>query len=199
MVCQPFFQKKLEDFRKTVIKKERKQAVKMFSTTLNILEEEFLMKYNPHKSSLFDLDANIVALLIYLIPFLLGFVSESLSTIAWILPLLAFIMEKDSDFVVFHASNSLAFYAIEALIYIISSALGISAAIAGWFANIAIVGILGAGLVGLIILFIGIGMLLVEIYLFVGNILGLVKAYNYEELHMPIVITITRFIQTLKR
>ena len=49
------------------------------------------MKHGPHKSSLFNLDANIAALLIYLFTMLIGFISDSLNSIAWLIPLLAFI------------------------------------------------------------------------------------------------------------
>ena len=108
-------------------------------------------------------------------------------------------MEKESDFVVFHASNSLSFYVIKAILYVVTAALGLSATLAGWLANIAIVGIIGAGIAGIMILIIVILAIVVEIYLFIGNILGMIKAYSYEELSMPILIIITRFIQRLKR
>lgn len=157
------------------------------------------MKYGPHKSSLFDLDANIAALLVYLLPWLLGFVSDSLSSIAWIIPLVAFIMEKKSSFVTYHSANALSFYVIEAILYIISSVLGITAVIASWISNIAIIGIISAGITGILFLIIGLAFVIIEIYLFVGKIICAIKAYDYQDTHFPIIDGITSFILNLKR
>ena len=157
------------------------------------------MKHQPHKSSIFDLDANITALLIYLIPFLISIISESLSSIAWIVPLIAFIMESKSDFVVFHAANSLAFYVVEAILYVISTILGVGTTVAALFASIPLVGIFGAGFAGILLLILGIFIAIVEVYLFIGNIISLVKAYSYEEVKIPVIIYITKLIQSLKR
>ena len=157
------------------------------------------MKYEPHKSSLFDLDANIAALLIYLLPCLLGFISNSLSTIAWIIPLFAFITENKSNFVTYHASNALSFYVIDAILYVISSVLGITAAITAWISNIAIIGVISAGITGIIFLIIGIVYLVIELYLFVGKVISAIKAYNYQESQFPIVEKITNFILNLKK
>lgn len=54
------------------------------------------MYYEPHKSSIANLDANLVALFVYLIPMLVGFAFHA-SALAWIIPLVVFFVEKDSD------------------------------------------------------------------------------------------------------
>ena len=144
-------------------------------------------------------DANIAALLVYLLPFLLGIISNSLSTISWIIPLAAFIMENKSSFVTYHSANSLAFYVIEAILYIISSVLGITAVIASWISNIAIIGILAAGVTGILFLIIGLAFVAIELYLLIGKIISAIKAYDYQDTRFPIIDKITAFILNLKR
>ncbi|MGN1344701.1 MAG: hypothetical protein ACI4U3_08980 [Traorella sp.] len=157
------------------------------------------MKYDSHKSSIFDLDANIVALLVYLLPLLISIVNDSLSSIAWLIPLLAFLMENKSEFVVFHSANALAFYVIKAIVYVISSVLGITAVISSIFASLPLIGFIGVGISGIIFLIIGLITLAIEIYLFIGTIISLVKAYTYSEVNIPIIINITQIIQRMKR
>lgn len=157
------------------------------------------MKYGPHKSSLFDLDANIAALLVYLLPWLLGVVSNSLCTITWIIPLMVFILEKKSGFVTYHAANSLSFYVIEAILYIISTVLGLTAVITSLISNIAIIGTITVGITSIIFLLIGLAFAVINILLFVGKVIGAIKAYDYQEVHFPIIDKITLFILNLKR
>jgi len=157
------------------------------------------MKYGPHKSSLFDLDANIAALLVYLLPWLIGVISNSLCTITWIIPLIAFIMEKKSGFVTYHAANSLAFYVIEAILYIISTVLGLTAVITTLFSNIAIIGTITVGITGILFLIMGLAYAAINILLFAGKIIGAIHAYDYQEVHFPVLDKITSFIINLKR
>lgn len=156
------------------------------------------MKYDPHKSSLFDLDANIVAMLVYLIPLLATFLSDSLQAIVWIVPLFALVMESKSDFVNYHAANSLAFFAINAIIYMISIALNLTAVLSGWIANIPILGIFYGGISILIIVIVGIVFALLNICLFAAKIISLIKAYSYQDIHLPVISHITDFILSLK-
>lgn len=157
------------------------------------------MKYGPHKSSLFDLDANIAALLAYLLPWLLGVVSDSLCTITWIIPLVVFMLEKKSSFVTYHAANSLAFYVIEAILYIISTVLGLTAVVTSLISNIAIIGTITVGITSIIFLIIGLAFAVINIVLFVGKVIGAIKAYDYQDVHFPIIDKITSFILNLKR
>lgn len=157
------------------------------------------MKYGPHKSSIFDLDANIVALLVYLLPLLVGLINDSLSVFTWIIPLAVFIIEKDSYFVTYHAAYSLSFYVIEAIFSVISIILGLTSMVASWISNIAIIGVISAGITGILFLIVALVFVVLEIYLFVGKVIGAIKAYNYQETHYPIIDKITPFIFNLKR
>ena len=148
------------------------------------------MKYGPHKSSLFDLDANIAALLIYLLPMLIGFITDSLNSIAWIIPLLAFIFEKESGFVIFHAANALSFYVIKAVLYFITLFMGFSTVLST---------VLLGGITSILIFVIIIAVLIVNFIIFIITIVSMIKAYNYEEIIIPVLSNITHFIINLKR
>ena len=149
------------------------------------------MKYGPHKSSLFDLDANIVALLIYLFSMLIGFINDSLSSIAWIIPLIAFILEKESSFVVFHAANSLTFYVIKAILYFITVFLS--------FSTFLTVGILDSVIARFLIMGFIFILIAINFAIFVITVISMIKAYNYQEIRIPVINKITNFIINLKR
>lgn len=157
------------------------------------------MKYDPHKSSLFDLDANLAAFLVYLLPWMISIISDTLGGVAWIIPLLALVMESKSDFVNFHAANSLAFFAINAIIHFVSVAFGIGTILTSWMSNIFVLGIFFSGIRGLIAIILGIAFAVIEVYLVIGKIISLIKAYDYKDVNIPAVSWITRFILNLKR
>jgi len=76
--------------------------------------------YEPHKSSIFDLDANVVCLILYLLP-LISSMFVGLGILVWVVPLAAFILEKNSPLVKFHAAQALSIYAITAIVNLIVS------------------------------------------------------------------------------
>ncbi len=149
------------------------------------------MKYGPHKSSLFDLDANIAALLIYLFSMLIGFISDSLSSIAWIIPLIAFIMEKESSFVVFHAANALTFYLIKAILYFFTIFLS--------FGTVLTTSVLNFDLFRIVFMALIFVLLVANFAIFIITIISMIKAYNYQEINIPVINKITNFIINLKR
>lgn len=156
------------------------------------------MKYDPHKSSLFDLDANIAALLIYLLPWLISMISNTLGSLAWLIPLFAFIMESKSDFVHLHAATSLAFFSIEAVIHFVSISLGITAFLTSWMDNFFFLGALYAGVRGIIILVFAILLAIISLYLLIGRIVALIRAYQYSDVHIPLISQIAYYIMKLK-
>lgn len=157
------------------------------------------MKYEPHKSSLFDLDANIVALLVYLIPLLLGFIDSVLESIVFLVPLVVFFMEKKSEFVLFHASNALAFFAINCIISIISIGLNLPLVLTSWMSNVFVLGIFYNGFAILFLIVIGIVFGIINLVLFACELISLVKAYQYQDITIPGITKITKFIMTLKK
>lgn len=61
--------------------------------------------YQPHRSSLGGLDANIMALLCYLVTFVGGLIPV-VKYVAWLLPLVIVFLEKESGLVKFHAMQA---------------------------------------------------------------------------------------------
>lgn len=156
------------------------------------------MKYDPHKSSIGDLDANIIALLVYLIPMLLGFINSTFESLAFLIPLLAFFMEKKSEFVIFHAANSLAFFGITCILSLISSLLNLPLIMVTWIGNVLTFGLF-SGFVAIIYVVLGIFFALVSILLFGCEIYSLIKGYQYEEVDLPVIRILTRFILSLHK
>ena len=146
----------------------------------------------PHKSSLWNMDANLLALLVYLVPLVLGFITLfSLALIAWVIPLIVFLMEKKSDFVRFHAMQCL-------VLYIFSFALGIAIImVAG---GTMIISVITDSIVGFISAYIGTIVIygLVSIVLLIVEVIAMIKAYNHKEYHIPVLGKLARgFVKPL--
>ena len=69
----------------------------------------------PHKSSIGNLDANIVALIAYLAAGVVGWI-PIIGYVAWAVPLVFFFMEKQSAFVRFHSMQAFILNAISAVL-----------------------------------------------------------------------------------
>ena len=74
-----------------------------------------VVSVEPHKSSLGDLDANIVALIAYVAAGVIGWIPY-LKYVAWLAPLVIFFLEKKSGFVRFHAMQAFILNAISAVL-----------------------------------------------------------------------------------
>lgn len=131
----------------------------------------------PHKSSLSNLDANVLALLAYLAAVVVGWI-PGLRYAAWLAPLVLFFLEKNSKFVRFHAMQAFVLQVISsAIAFLISIVLGgIIRAVVDNIYSLAII----TGLTGLVVT-------LVSIAISVFAILAMVGAYNYKETHIPVV------------
>ena len=125
------------------------------------------MQENPSGKSALGLDANITALLGYII---------------WIVALIALLMEKENRFVRFHAIQSLLYHAAIIVVWIacavIGMVIGVASAVGGE-AGGAIGGIFG-GLFGLI------AMLIFVAYV-AGLIYSAVQAYGGKWFKLPII------------
>ncbi|MEL7570443.1 MAG: DUF4870 domain-containing protein [Eubacteriaceae bacterium] len=117
--------------------------------------------YEPHKSSIGNLDANVVALIAYIGSLILGYI-PIIKYVAFLVPIIIFIIEKESKFVKFHAMQSILLCAVSWIISIILVIFRYSSVI--W------------------ILFIIIGLTLLVFY-----IIGAVKSYKYELYKMPLI------------
>lgn len=141
-----------------------------------------LRTYEPHKSSLGGTDANIMALLAYLIAIILNFIPGA-HWFAWIVPLIIYLMEKDSQLVKFHAAQAFVLSAVGAILYIILDA--INAAI--WVGSAAfwLSGSWGAAAAGSII--IGLISIVIAIIIAIFEILAMINAHKYSEYNIPFI------------
>ncbi len=138
----------------------------------------------PHKASAIFMDANVLALLCYIIPLVLMWIPY-ISYLAWVFPLVIYLMEKQSPFIRFHALQNLVFSIVRLLIGIV---LGILIAI---LASIAVAaGGFGAA-IG-IAAFSGIAGIILNILFVVFGVMAAIKSYAYVEYEIPVVGKLTR-------
>ncbi len=136
--------------------------------------------YSPHKSSIGGLNANVMALICYLVSIPLGWI-PLVRYVAWLTPLALFLLEKQSKFVKFHAMQSFLLHMVSAVLsFLVSAVLG---------------GILGigsistdtyyatAGLAGII----GLLTTVISLVILVCAIIAMVGAYKYKETQLPII------------
>ena len=134
--------------------------------------------YEPHKSSIGGMDANIMALLTYVIAIILNFIS-GVQVFAWIVPLIIYFVEKDSMLVKFHAAQAFVLGVFGAIIYLIiwivtaiffSSAAGLYSFLAGgaggYYALLAI-------------------SVVISIIIAIFEIISMINAYKYKEYSIP--------------
>ena len=120
--------------------------------------------YEPHQSSIANMNANIIALLTYILPGILTYV-PLIGHCAWLIPLIIFLVEKNSRFVKFHS--------MQAFLLIILST------VVGFFTHIILIGLIAKCI-----------MLIISIL----TLIALFNAYNYKIFEIPIIGTIAKAI-----
>lgn len=115
--------------------------------------------YSPHQSSIAHMDANIMAVLTYILPIVAAYL-PIVWRIAWLIPVLIFFLEKESNLVKFHAMQSILLYVARVIVISLLRFIPLL----GW-------------LLGLIV---GIIFILIALIAIVG-------AFNYEESHIPFI------------
>lgn len=138
-----------------------------------------VVKVEPHKSALGGLDANIMALLAYLITGVLGWI-PGVRYFAWAAPLVLFFLEKNSSFIRFHAMQSFILNIISAILAFILRVVVYGALYSSFYTGY-YYGSWGAiGAVTLIAT-------LISIAITVVAILAMVKACGYIEFKIPLI------------
>jgi uncharacterized membrane protein len=138
-----------------------------------------LKTYEPHKSSIGGLDANIAALLAYLVALILNFIPGA-HWFTWLVPLIFFFIEKNSMLVKFHAAQAFVLGVIGAIIYIILDIISTAIAwssVTSWLTG-------GWGFTGGIVA-VSIIAAIVGILIAVFEILAMVNAYKWKEYSIP--------------
>ncbi len=136
--------------------------------------------FPKHQSSLVDIDANVLALLLYLIPAILNFVPNVGLLASWFLPLLVYLLEKQSRFVKFHAVQSFLLNLIGSCINIVVTIIGMLVLASGFLSNEVSNIIDGFSTVVIIKLMI---MIVISIY----AIIAMCKAYKNRQYQIPII------------
>ncbi len=141
-----------------------------------------IRQVQPHKSSIGDMNANIMAFLVYIIAIVISFIPV-VTYVSWLVPLIIFLIEKKSSFVKFHAMQSLLLYAVATVISIIFAIItaiitagALAAAASGNFTG----AFGGAVAIGIIALIIGI------IFAVLG-ILSMIFAFQYKQFKIPVI------------
>ncbi|NLM60912.1 MAG: DUF4870 domain-containing protein [Clostridiales bacterium] len=140
----------------------------------------------PHNSSLGNLEANILALLSYLVTSVLMFI-PGVSYFAWILPLVIYLLENKSSFVKFHALQSMVVHAISALIRLVLNVI---------IGSLFFAAFLRTGAWFLISVLSTISTI-VSVVIAVFSILAMIKAYQYTEYNIPLIGPITSWVSNL--
>lgn len=135
-------------------------------------------EFEPHKSSIGSMEANIMALLCYIVPAVAALI-PGIGFIAWLAPLVIFFVEKQSEFVKFAGMQSFVLQLVGAVlgivVTIIGGVVGV-AAYAGPAGAVAAVGILGV---------IGAVSFIITLVILVFAIIAIVNAYKYKQYRIP--------------
>lgn len=140
--------------------------------------------YQPHSSSIGNINANLMALLVYLAPVVLSFVPV-VRYVAWCAPLVLYFMEKNSLLVKFHSMQAFTVQIVNTILSVIYTIIVKTAIIGGTVAT-GIIGGFGLPVIA------GIGGIIYLVYaalstiLLVFEIIAMVKAYRYVEYRVPV-------------
>ena len=135
--------------------------------------------YEPHKSSIGGLDANMTALLAYIASIFIIFI-PIVRYVAWLAPLIIFFMEKQSTLVKFHAMQSFVLqFAGAVLSFVLSAVMGGFIGIGASNAYIAVAAVGISGILSIITF-------VISSVIFVFAIIAMISAWKYKEFHIPI-------------
>jgi uncharacterized membrane protein len=146
----------------------------------------------PHKSSIGNMDANVMALLAYLAAAIIGWI-PFLGYIAWLVPLLFYFMEKQSWFVRFHAMQAFLLNAVSAIV--------------GFLLKVVIGGLIAAGAANsyesamsalAVVAAVGVVVTIVSLVITIFAMIALVNAYQYKLYKVPVIGNIAEKIAVKK-
>lgn len=141
-------------------------------------------RWNVHTSSIGNTDANVIAIIAYISSGILSFVPV-VKYVAWLAPLIFFLIEKNSGFVKFHAMQAFILNLFGAILgflvgIVLSSILAVATLYSSYSSTAFAFGFGAFGVVGITTLLIGLVIL-------VFAIIAIFKAYKWEEYYIPLV------------
>lgn len=135
--------------------------------------------FNPHKSSVGGMDANLMAMLTYIASVVVSWIPV-VRYLAWLVPLVLFFLEKESKFIKFHAMQSFVLNAVCAvltfLITVIAGGIVSASAVSVYTAYSAL------GLLGIISFLTMVVCLVITAF----AVFAMIRAYQYKEYHIPL-------------
>lgn len=137
--------------------------------------------YGSHKSSIFGVDANIVALLTYFATMIIGWIPV-INYVSFFAPLIIYILERNSSFVKFHAMQA---FLLNALVKVVTIISGVIAGVTGVGLALGSIGT-GVTAVGFAFIF-GVMMFILGIIVFIFTLIAAIQAAQYKEYHIPII------------
>lgn len=143
----------------------------------------------PHKSSIGSLDANLVALLSYLVASLF-LIIPGVGYVAWVVPLVVYLMETKSTFVKKNAMQSLVIHALSTLVSLLFRV------IIGGILGLIFSGPFSWRSIGIVSLF-GTLTTIFAVAVIVFSILAMIRAYQYTEYNIPLIGPIVKWITGL--
>ncbi|MGY3725523.1 Uncharacterized membrane protein [Granulicatella balaenopterae] len=136
--------------------------------------------FPKHQSSFGEIDANVLALLVYLVPAVLSFLPNVGLLFTWFIPLMVYLFEKNSKFVKFHAAQSFVLNIVGTCINILVTIIGILVLTGGILSNEA-ADIIGGASIMMMINF------AVNILVFIYAIFAMSGAYKNTQYQIPII------------
>jgi uncharacterized membrane protein len=130
-------------------------------------------KIEPHKSSIFDLDANYVAVAAYVGGAFLS-LGGSMAYFTWLIPIAIYILEKKSSFVKEHAKQALGLALLSLILSLVADIIG--RAVLGDLHNLL------NGTFGIIFL---VDFAVAIIIGFLG-VIAIMRAYKYKKVKVPV-------------
>lgn len=143
--------------------------------------------WNPHASSLGNTNANVIAMLSYIASGVLSFIPV-VKYVAWLAPLIIYLVEKNSQFVKFHAMQAFLLNIVGAVLsFLVSIVLGAILAASYYSLNSYGVGVGAFGIIGIL-------SLVISIVILVFAIIAMVQAYKWKAYPIPLVGMLTQKI-----
>lgn len=144
------------------------------------------------KSSISGIDSNIIVLICYLGALLLSWVDEA-RYLAWLLPLIVYIIERDSEFVKKHSAQATLLFAFYSFISIILTGLFVIL-----FPNTNVFSVDLTNFAGSLLLFSTLSMIsmLFLVVVSIFSIIAASKTWNYEDYNIPV---IKKFISRFRK
>ena len=141
--------------------------------------------FQPSNSKIGGLDAKWVILIAYFGATVLGLV-PGVKYVSWLIPLIVFFVDRENDFIAFHAIQAFLLEIVAAVIYIILGIIVAASAIGAYSSAVLMSGAGVAAGVGAAIAF-GAIVVLVSIAVLIFAILAAIKGYKYEIYEIPLV------------